>query len=386
MCDYAMSGTPELADNAVAKLKDVGAALLANHGLVSVGPSLDRTLHIAGLVERAAQIVWGARSLGDLHPVPEDVGRNFANLMTLATGATTDGNGGWSSIRFNGKSNQQNYLNYDGVDGTYVCDATPGYLNVTGSQFRLQTSMESIAEFRVNWPRFRGVDGSGAATGDHRLACTEPGMCRYQELLTSLRQAFPAPVSDPVHDGYVVFSLVKALDRVDSLKSQAPILGTPREPRRFKRALRWLLEEASKGHRIEIGCAGGHGRTGSTLAGRGVTWRSSDTLIATVEPTGTVFTLDAGRVTIYASAGGKELAMAPPGDGFSAHQHRSSLSGQLFQLIHNTVEVICQHEICVSSKCGDPPGSVWRVGRGRAKAAEISAPDIRHLFLAQRTC
>ena len=77
-------------------------------------------------------------------------GRNFANLMTLATGATSDGNGGWASIRFNGKSNQQNYLNYDGVDGTYVWDASPGYLNATGSQFRLQTSMESVAEFRVN--------------------------------------------------------------------------------------------------------------------------------------------------------------------------------------------------------------------------------------------
>ena len=77
-------------------------------------------------------------------------GRNFANLMTLATGATSDGNGGWSSVRFNGKSNQQNYLNYDGVDGTYVWDASPGYLNATGSQFRLQTSMESVAEFRVN--------------------------------------------------------------------------------------------------------------------------------------------------------------------------------------------------------------------------------------------
>ena len=73
-------------------------------------------------------------------------GRNFANLMTLATGATTDGNGGWASVRFNGKSNQQNYLNYDGVDGTYVWDASPGYLNATGSQFRLQTSMESVAE------------------------------------------------------------------------------------------------------------------------------------------------------------------------------------------------------------------------------------------------
>ena len=55
-------------------------------------------------------------------------------------------------------------------------------------------------------------------------------MSRYHDLLSSLRDAFPAPVSDPVHDGYVVFSLVKALDRVDALKSQAPILGTPREP------------------------------------------------------------------------------------------------------------------------------------------------------------
>ena len=70
--------------------------------------------------------------------------------MTLATGATSDGNGGWASVRFNGKSNQQNYLNYDGVDGTYVWDASPGYLNATGSQFRLQTSRESVAEFRVN--------------------------------------------------------------------------------------------------------------------------------------------------------------------------------------------------------------------------------------------
>jgi glutamate/tyrosine decarboxylase-like PLP-dependent enzyme len=52
----------------------------------------------------------------------------------------------------------------------------------------------------------------------------------YEEHLQSLRRAFPAPVSDPVHDGYVVFSLLRTLDRVDALKSQAPILGTPRDP------------------------------------------------------------------------------------------------------------------------------------------------------------
>ena len=52
----------------------------------------------------------------------------------------------------------------------------------------------------------------------------------YQRQLAALRAAFPTPVSDPVHDGYVVFSLLRTLDRVDALKSQAPILGTPREP------------------------------------------------------------------------------------------------------------------------------------------------------------
>lgn len=52
----------------------------------------------------------------------------------------------------------------------------------------------------------------------------------YQKLLESLRQAFPQPVSNPVHDGYVVFSILRALDQVDALKSQAPILGRPTEP------------------------------------------------------------------------------------------------------------------------------------------------------------
>lgn len=55
-------------------------------------------------------------------------------------------------------------------------------------------------------------------------------MPAYLDLLESLRKAFPQPVSDPVHDGYVVFSMLRALDQVDALKSQAPILGVPVEP------------------------------------------------------------------------------------------------------------------------------------------------------------
>ncbi|HEV2971002.1 MAG TPA: pyridoxal-dependent decarboxylase [Pirellulales bacterium] len=53
---------------------------------------------------------------------------------------------------------------------------------------------------------------------------------RYRERLDSLRQAFPQPVSNPVHDAYFVFSILRALEQVDALKSQAPILGTPCQP------------------------------------------------------------------------------------------------------------------------------------------------------------
>jgi L-fuculose-phosphate aldolase len=65
--EYASSGSAALGDNAVVALKDRGAALIANHGLVAVGPRPDKVLHITALVERNAQIVFGARLLGEIH-------------------------------------------------------------------------------------------------------------------------------------------------------------------------------------------------------------------------------------------------------------------------------------------------------------------------------
>jgi L-2,4-diaminobutyrate decarboxylase len=55
-------------------------------------------------------------------------------------------------------------------------------------------------------------------------------LARHQQLLSNLRNVFPQPVSDPVHDSYVVFSILRALDQVDAMKSQAPILGRPQQP------------------------------------------------------------------------------------------------------------------------------------------------------------
>lgn len=80
--DYAASGTPEVGTNAVKALEGRGAALIANHGLVAVGPRPDKVLHVTALVERTAQIVWGARALGGPVPIPDDVNRSFAGVYT----------------------------------------------------------------------------------------------------------------------------------------------------------------------------------------------------------------------------------------------------------------------------------------------------------------
>lgn len=54
-------------------------------------------------------------------------------------------------------------------------------------------------------------------------------MTTYREHLEQLRRAFPQPVSDQEHDAWFVFSVLRALDRVDGMKSQRPMLGEPQD-------------------------------------------------------------------------------------------------------------------------------------------------------------
>ena len=77
---YAASGTADVGDAAVEALQGRGAALIANHGMVAVGPNPDKALHITALVERSAQIVYGARALGSVVPLPEQVDAGFASI------------------------------------------------------------------------------------------------------------------------------------------------------------------------------------------------------------------------------------------------------------------------------------------------------------------
>lgn len=74
---YHRTGTSDLGEAVADLLGDRAAALIANHGLVVVGSSPAEALHLTKLVERAARIVWGARALGELVPLPEAIRRKF---------------------------------------------------------------------------------------------------------------------------------------------------------------------------------------------------------------------------------------------------------------------------------------------------------------------
>jgi L-fuculose-phosphate aldolase len=78
--EYAPSGSPDLAEQVVKALEDRGAALIANHGMVAIGTTMEKAMHNTALVERSAEIIWGAKQLGTIYPLPEKVNQNFANV------------------------------------------------------------------------------------------------------------------------------------------------------------------------------------------------------------------------------------------------------------------------------------------------------------------
>ncbi len=80
VCEYTTTGTDELGEVVAAGLADRAATLLANHGMVTVGSTVEKALHAAAVVERTAQIVWGARLLGPAHPLPDKVNDDFAGV------------------------------------------------------------------------------------------------------------------------------------------------------------------------------------------------------------------------------------------------------------------------------------------------------------------
>ncbi|MGB9847471.1 MAG: class II aldolase/adducin family protein [Desulfotomaculales bacterium] len=69
---YARAGTKELARVAAETLGSLGAVLLANHGVVGVGRTLEEALVVCQIVEKSACVYLWSRLAGDSHVLPPE--------------------------------------------------------------------------------------------------------------------------------------------------------------------------------------------------------------------------------------------------------------------------------------------------------------------------
>ena len=91
-------------------------------------------------------------------------GRQLSQLYLLAPGAQTAGGGSFDNIRFSGRANQENAVRFDGVESSSIIDASPGNLNgEVSTGFRLQNSLETVSEFRVDSSNYPAEYGTGTA-------------------------------------------------------------------------------------------------------------------------------------------------------------------------------------------------------------------------------
>jgi hypothetical protein len=111
-----------------------------------------------------------AREIQDL-PIN---GRQISQLYLLVPGATNTGSGTFGDIRFSGRAVEQNIIRLDGIESTSIIDTSPGNLNgELGSLFRLQQSLDSIQEFRVDSSSYPAEMGTG--TGGQISFVTKSG-------------------------------------------------------------------------------------------------------------------------------------------------------------------------------------------------------------------
>jgi hypothetical protein len=105
-------------------------------------------------------------------------GRQLSQLYLQAPGSVNTGSGTFFDIRFSGRSNEQNAIRFDGIEGSSIIDASPGNLNgEISSPFRLQTSLESVQEFRVESNSYPAEYGTG--TGGQISVNTKSGSNQF---------------------------------------------------------------------------------------------------------------------------------------------------------------------------------------------------------------
>ncbi len=70
--DYATFGTPELSENILAAMTDRSACLLANHGMIAGGHSLDNAMWAAVELETLSKQYYHAKLFGNMVVLPDD--------------------------------------------------------------------------------------------------------------------------------------------------------------------------------------------------------------------------------------------------------------------------------------------------------------------------
>ena len=80
VANYKVTGSDDLGDEVSEWVGERAAVLMANHGLLTVGKHPQDALKIAMLVERTAKIIWGAKALGELVPLPDSTMKKFAPI------------------------------------------------------------------------------------------------------------------------------------------------------------------------------------------------------------------------------------------------------------------------------------------------------------------
>ncbi len=82
VAEYAISGTPDLADNVAQAMGDTAnAAFIASHGMVAAGKDLRAAMHVARMVERGALIYLCTTMLGGPAEIPADARSLYAQVF-----------------------------------------------------------------------------------------------------------------------------------------------------------------------------------------------------------------------------------------------------------------------------------------------------------------
>ncbi|MGV9199797.1 MAG: class II aldolase/adducin family protein, partial [Promethearchaeia archaeon] len=83
MAPYGEAHTENIGEAALKALGKKNAALLANHGVIVCGKSVANAVKAAELVEKLAQVYWGALQIGEPQIISKDINEKFEKMFNM---------------------------------------------------------------------------------------------------------------------------------------------------------------------------------------------------------------------------------------------------------------------------------------------------------------